>query len=146
MKLNAKKIVFIIIFINTLCVAQVLVKNIEPGSASSYPNSFYPFKNKLFFMAYTNFYKWQLYVTDGTSVGTQQLTTILNNSPAYFYNQPTNVNPLQMSTYNGAPFEGCALTDIDSLLFFFCKWISEPLILSQNLPPTSCSISYVFTR
>ncbi|MBK7311472.1 MAG: hypothetical protein IPI93_11970 [Sphingobacteriaceae bacterium] len=66
--------------------SQTLVKNIEPGSASSNPTSFYPFKNKLVFSAYTSFNGWQFYITDGSSSGTQMLTNIPNTDPNAFLN------------------------------------------------------------
>lgn len=107
------------IFNSYINYSQVLVKNIEPGSASSNPQMFYPFKDKLLFVAFTNFYKWQLYVTDGTSAGTQQLTQTLNNYPAAYASNTLNPSVFYLNTYGGSN-PGCAFTDIDSLLYFFC--------------------------
>jgi ELWxxDGT repeat protein len=107
MRKTFKALLFLLFLAKSnFCESQVLVKNIEPGAASSNPQMFYPFKDKLLFVAFTTFYNWQLYVTDGTSTGTQQLTQTLNNYPA-------------ANTYGGQN-PGGAFTDIDSLLYFFC--------------------------
>jgi hypothetical protein len=113
-----KLLSLIIISISLIANSQVLVKNIEPGAASSYPQAFYPFKDKLIFVAYTNFYKFQLYITDGTSSGTNQLTNTINNSLARYYDYN-----LVLNNGNQFPWESetTTNTDIDSLFFFFCK-------------------------
>lgn len=111
-----KLLPLIIISISLIANSQVLVKDIEPGAAPSTPQEFYPFKDKFVFVAYTNFYKFQLYITDGTSSGTKQLTTTINNYPASYYGL-TSSDQLSLANLLGTTIN----TDIDSLLFFFCK-------------------------
>jgi hypothetical protein len=57
---------FLLLFANIVfnpfgAYSQVIVKNIEQGTNSSYPTNFYPFKDKLVFSAYTVGNNKQLY-------------------------------------------------------------------------------------
>ena len=57
---------FLLLFANIVFIpfgdySQVIVKNIEPGTNSSYPTNFYPFKDKLVFSAYSVGNNKQLY-------------------------------------------------------------------------------------
>ncbi|MGC9524240.1 MAG: ELWxxDGT repeat protein [Limnospira sp.] len=79
-----------------------LVKDINPGSGSSLPNSFAASENKLFFQADDGSTGEELWVSDGTEAGTQLLKDInpgsLSSSP-----EPLSVvgNKLFFNAYDG---------------------------------------------
>lgn len=53
-----------------------MLKDIAPGSASSSPQYFHLFNNKVYFKAYTPNYGDELWVSDGTKLGTQMVHDI----------------------------------------------------------------------
>ena len=47
-----------------------MVKNINPGNASSYPKNITTFNNKIYFSAFNEGRRYELYQSDGTTAGT----------------------------------------------------------------------------
>ncbi|MBI3259647.1 MAG: hypothetical protein HYZ54_09265, partial [Ignavibacteriae bacterium] len=56
-----------------------LLKDINPGSASGGPNGFYTFKEKVYFAASSNGMNRELWMTDGTSTGTEMFIDLDNS-------------------------------------------------------------------
>ena len=103
--------------------SQVMVKNIEPGANSSYPSNFYPFKDKLIFSAETNFNGNQLYITDGTTAGTIQLTNF--NCVSCPTSNLSSNGAGSIFPYDKGQLSG-NFTDIDSLGYFFGVESQQP--------------------
>jgi len=64
----------------------VLVKDIRPGTSSSYPQGFYEFSNQLFFEAANGANGSELWKTDGSTAGTVQVKDIRPGSAGGFDN------------------------------------------------------------
>jgi ELWxxDGT repeat protein len=79
-----------------------LVKDINPGSSNGYPNQSFPnnftkFNNKLYFSADDGVNGRELWVTDGTSGGTQLVKDI---NPGTNANGPNNSSPYGLTEFN----------------------------------------------
>lgn len=58
-----------------------LVKDIDPGSDGSYPQSLMPLENQLLFVAGDGVHGRQVWESDGTAKGTSMITNILHENP-----------------------------------------------------------------
>lgn len=70
-----------------------LFKDINTGSSSSYPNSFYVMDNKMYLKGTTDVYGTELWVTDGTSQGTFMVADVApGNKSGTTYSAVTSLN------------------------------------------------------
>lgn len=68
----------------------ILLKDINPGTSSSYPMWFEVANGHLFFTAYDGVHGWELWITDGTEDGTKMVLDINPTGDAIQIGYPTN--------------------------------------------------------
>ena len=90
------------------------VYNLGNGSHSN-PEDFYNFNGKIYFSAFTNIHKRELYATDGTASGTQMIKDINTNSSSVGSSDPKHFtafnNKVYFSAKNGVDGNELWVTD-----------------------------------